>query len=178
MENTSAKKKLFNIKLNIGNKIFGGFLILIVLFAINALIIFRTGNNIDNNVMISSQTVNPSKDAINELITLAHRSRMLATNWVFLQTNDEDKNALRFIVNGEYKTVKEKIEKLMVNWDADSLSADFKKDSAQRVLMTRAFHKFDSLLSGTQENIMNTLTGFDSYEDLPPNCWRAITWTK
>ncbi|MFN7328720.1 MAG: hypothetical protein ACK5UP_04370, partial [Bacteroidota bacterium] len=105
MENTSAKKKLFNIKLNIGNKIFGGFLILIVLFAINALIIFRTGNNIDNNVMISSQTVNPSKDAINELITLAHRSRMLATNWVFLQTNDEDKNALRFIVNGEYKTV-------------------------------------------------------------------------
>jgi PAS domain S-box-containing protein len=165
MENTSAKKKLFNIKLNIGNKIFGGFLILIVLFAINALIIFRTGNNIDNNVMISSQTVNPSKDAINELITLAHRSRMLATNWVFLQTNDEDKNALRFIVNGEYKTVKEKIEKLMVNWDADSLSADFKKDSAQRVLMTRAFHKFDSLLSGTQENIMNTLTGFDSYED-------------
>lgn len=165
MENTSAKKKLSNIKLNIGNKIFGGFLILIVLFAINALIIFRTGNNIDNNVMISSQTVNPSKDAINELITLAHRSRMLATNWVFLQTNDEDKNALRFIVNGEYKTVKEKIEKLMVNWDADSLSADFKKDSAQRVLMTRAFHKFDSLLSGTQENIMNTLTGFDSYED-------------
>ncbi|MFM7850670.1 MAG: PAS domain S-box protein [Flammeovirgaceae bacterium] len=164
MENFSARK-IFNMKLNIGNKIFGGFLILIVLFAINAIIIFRTGNNINDNVMISFQTVNPSKDAINELITLAHRTRMLATNWVFLQTNDEDKNALRFIVNGEYKTLKEKIEKLMVNWDADSLDVNFKKDSAQRMLMKHAFQKFDSLLSGTQENIMNTLEGFDSYED-------------
>lgn len=164
MENSSTKKGL-NIKLNIGNKIFGGFLILIVLFAINATIIFRTGNNIDNNVMVSKETVNPSKDAINELITLAHRSRMLATNWVFLQTNDEDKNALRSIVNGEYKGVKEKIEKLMVNWDADSLESTFKKDSSQRVLMTKAFHKFDTLLIGTEQNIMNTLTGFDSYED-------------
>jgi PAS domain S-box-containing protein len=164
MENPTEKKR-FSFKLNIGNKIFGGFLILIILFAVNAAIIFRTGNNIDNNVMSSSQTINPSKDAINELITLAHRSRMLATNWVFLQTNDEDKNALRFIVKGEYRTTKEKIEKLMVNWDMDSLKSTFRKDSSQKVLMTKAFHKFDSLLSGTEENIMNTLTGFDSYED-------------
>ncbi|MFM7429391.1 MAG: hypothetical protein ACKO1F_05765, partial [Flammeovirgaceae bacterium] len=164
MENPSKKKSL-NIKLNIGNKIFGGFLILIVLFAINATIIFRTGSTINNNVMVSKETVNPLRDAINELITLAHRSRMLATNWVFLQTNDDDKNALRSIVNGEYKGLKEKIEKLMVNWDADSLESTFKKDSSQRVLMTKALHKFDTLLIGTEENIMNALTGFDSYED-------------
>lgn len=161
----STEKKQSSFRLTIGNKIFGGFLILIILFAVNAAIIFRTGNNIDNNVMSSSQTVNPSKDAINELITLAHRSRMLATNWVFLQTNDDDKNALRYVISGEYPSIKERIQKLMVNWDADSLESNFKRDSSQRVLMTRAFHKFDSLLSGTQENIMNTLTGFDSYED-------------
>jgi PAS domain S-box-containing protein len=164
MENPSKNKSL-NIKLNIGNKIFGGFLILIVLFAINATIIFRTGNTINNNVMVSKETVNPLRDAINELITLVHRSRMLATNWVFLQTNDDDKNALRSIVNGEYKGLKEKIEKLMVNWDADSLESTFKKDSSQRVLMTKALYKFDTLLIGTEENIMNALTGFDSYED-------------
>ena len=67
MEKSTDKKK-FNIRLKIGNKIFGGFLILIALFAINASIIFLTGNNIDKNVMISSQVVNPSKDAINELL--------------------------------------------------------------------------------------------------------------
>jgi CHASE3 domain sensor protein len=164
MENAPTKKK-FNIRIKIGNKIFGGFLILIALFAINASIIFLTGNKIDNSVMSSSQTVNPSKDAINELITLVHRSRMLSTNWVFLQTNDEDKAALRQILSLEYPANKERIKKLMKNWDADSTSSTFKKDSSQRVLMTKAFHKFDSLLSGTSENIVNTLTGFDAYED-------------
>ncbi len=164
MENSPTKKK-FNIRLKIGNKIFGGFLILIALFAINASIIFLTGNKIDNSVMSSSQTVNPSKDAINELITLVHRSRMLSTNWVFLQTNDEDKAALRQILSLEYPSNKERIKKLIKNWDADSTSSTFKKDSSQRVLMTKAFHKFDSLLSGTSENIVNTLTGFDAYED-------------
>jgi GAF domain-containing protein/HAMP domain-containing protein len=164
MENSSPSKK-FKLRLKIGNKIFGGFLILIVLFAANAFIIFLTGSNIDKNVMSSSEVVNPSKDAINELITLVHRSRMLATNWVFLQTNDEDKRALETIVRLEYPSNKEKIQKLMKNWDADSLSATFKKDSSQRALMTQAFQKYDELLKGTQESIMNTLTGFDAYED-------------
>jgi CHASE3 domain sensor protein len=160
-----TKKKGFNIRLKIGNKIFGGFLVLIALFTINASIIFLTGNKIDSSVMLSSETINPSKDAINELITLVHRSRMLATNWVFLQTNDDDKAALRQIISLEYPANKERITKLMKNWDADSTAANFKKDSSQRSLMTRAFHKFDSLLSGTSENIINTLTGFDAYED-------------
>ncbi len=164
METTSPAKR-FKLRLKIGNKIFGGFLILIVLFAANAFIIFLTGNNIDRNVMSASQVVSPSKDAINELITLVHRSRMLATNWVFLQTNDDDKRALEAIVRLEYPANKQKIQSLMKSWDADSLSSTFKKDSSQRALMTQAFEKFDQLLKGTQESIMNTLTGFDAYED-------------
>jgi GAF domain-containing protein/HAMP domain-containing protein len=163
MENTPLRK--FNIRLSIGNKIVGGFLVLIALFAVNASIIFLTGNKIDKSVMSSSQTINPSKDAINELITLVHRSRMLATNWVFLQTNDDDKAALRQIISLEYPSNKERIVKLMKNWDSDSTSSTFKKDSSQRSLMMRAFHKFDSLLAGTSENVINTLTGFDAYED-------------
>lgn len=159
------KSGKFKIKLKIGNKIFGGFIILIVLFAINASIIFLTVNSIDGNVALSSQTVNPSKDAINELITLVHRSRMLATNWVFLQTNDDDKNAFREIIKLEYPANKDRIEKLMKNWDADSASSEFNADSSQRKLMTKAFGKFDSLLAGAEENIVTKLRGFDDYED-------------
>jgi CHASE3 domain sensor protein len=164
MENSPAKKKS-SIRFKIGNKIFGGFLILIILFAINALIIFRTGNSIDRNVLLSSETVNPSKDAINEMITLVHRTRMLSTNWVFLQTNEDDKAALRQIIKLEYPAIKDRIEKLMKNWDADKNEATFKKDSAQTVLMTKTFLKFDSLKKGIEDNIINTLTGFDAYED-------------
>ncbi len=163
MENPVSGK--FKIRLKIGNKIFGGFIILIVLFAINAFIIFLTVNNIDQNVALSSQTVNPSRDAINELITLVHRSRMLVTNWVFLQTNDDDKNALRQILSFEYPANKDKIQKLMQNWDADSTSGTFNKDSSQRALMTKAFAKFDELLTGAEENIITKLRDFDDYED-------------
>ncbi|MBS1488736.1 MAG: PAS domain S-box protein [Bacteroidetes bacterium] len=163
MENNLLSK--LKIRLSIGNKIFSGFTILIVLFAINALIIFMTINTINKNVEMSSQVVNPSKDAINELVTLVHRSRMLITNWVFLQTNDDDKKALQFIISHEYKVTKEKIEKLMKSWDADSTSSKFKKDSSQRTLMTRAFGKYDSLLSGAQINIINTLSKFEDYDD-------------
>lgn len=163
MENDTKSK--FKLRLSIGNKIFGGFTILIVLFAINAIIIFFTVNTIDNKVAMSSQVVNPSKDAINELVTLVHRSRMLITNWVFLQTNDDDKNALKYIISHEYPGVKERIQKLMKNWDADSAAAGFKKDSSQRVMMTKAFGKYDSLLKGSTDNIINTLRKFEDYED-------------
>lgn len=163
MENDTKSK--FKLRLTIGNKIFGGFTILIVLFAINAIIIFFTVNTIDNKVAMSSQVVNPSKDAINELVTLVHRSRMLITNWVFLQTNDDDKNALKYIISHEYPGVKERVQKLMKNWDADSASAGFKKDSSQRVMMKKAFGKYDSLLKGATENIINTLRKFEDYED-------------
>ncbi|HEV8513514.1 MAG TPA: GAF domain-containing protein, partial [Cyclobacteriaceae bacterium] len=106
-----------------------------------------------------------SKDAINELVTLVHRSRMLITNWVFLQTNDDDKKALQYIISHEYQGVKDKIKILMKSWDADSTSKNFKKDSSQRVMMKKAFGKYDSLLKGSTDNIINTLRRFEDYED-------------
>lgn len=160
-----ATNSKFKLRLSIGNKIFGGFTILIVLFAINALIIFITVNTIDNKVALSSNVVNPSKDAVNELVTLVHRSRMLITNWVFLQTNEDDKKALQFIISHEYGVTHDKLKKLMVNWDADSTSSTYKKDSSQRFLMNRAFNKYDSLLKGAQENIINALAKFEDYDD-------------
>ena len=161
-KNTTSR---FNFRLTIGNKIFGGFTILILLFAINAFIIFITVNTIDNQVALSSQVVNPSKDAVNEFVTLVHRTRMLTTNWVFLQANEDDKKALQYIFKYEYKTLRERIEKLMVNWDADSLASTFKKDSSQRVMMHKVFRKYDSLKKSAEDNVINALKSFDDYED-------------
>src|SRR5690349_15993501 len=109
---SESKAKGFQIK--IGTKIFGGFLILIFLFAFIASIIFATVNNINGIVKHSSQVVNPMRDAINEWITQVHRSRMLITNWVFLSANEDDKNALRYVISNEYPDVKTKINRLMV----------------------------------------------------------------
>jgi PAS domain S-box-containing protein len=148
-----GKKSRF--RLTIGNKILGGFLILIILFIVNGVIIFWKGNVIDSVVNSSSQVYRPSQDAIQDFILMVTRSKMLVTNWVYLQTNQEDKNALKLLQDNEYPAIHEKIKKLMTTWESDS----------QRRHMDTVFLKFDTLLNVQRESIMANLQSFEHYED-------------
>ncbi|WP_238354584.1 PAS domain S-box protein [Fulvivirga marina] len=142
------------MKFKIGNKIFGGFLILIVLFVLNASIIFYNGNVIDQVVNRSSEVIRPSKEAINDFILLVTRSKMLITNWVYLQSNTDDKDALRDLHEFDYPELKEDITGLMVNWEIDS----------QKQLMDSVFTEFDKLLK-VEKEVMGQLVTFENYED-------------
>ncbi|HEU5291470.1 MAG TPA: PAS domain S-box protein [Cyclobacteriaceae bacterium] len=148
------EKKRFRIRFTIGNKILAGFLSLIILFIINATIIFFTGNNIDKVVEQSSQNIRPSKDAINELILMVTRSKMLITNWVYLQSNTDDKQALRELHGNYYPELKDKVTKLMPQWENDS----------QRWLMDTVFIKFEAMMEA-QKSVMSQLVTFENYED-------------
>ena len=149
------EKKKFKIRFTIGNKILAGFLSLIVLFIINASIIFFTGNNIDKVVEQSSQNIRPSKDAINELILMVTKSKMLITNWVYLQSNTDDKQALRDLHAYDYPALKERVQKLMPQWESDS----------QKMLMDTVFSKFEIMIK-TQKEVMSQLVTFENYEDM------------
>ena len=149
------EKKKLRLRLTIGNKILGGFLILIALFIVNGAIIFWKGNVIDNVVNSSSQVYRPSQDAIKDFILMVTRSKMLVTNWVYLQTNQEDKNALRQLQDYEYPAIRETITKLMPTWESDS----------QRLWMDTVFLKFDTLLNAQKQSIMANLQSFENYED-------------
>ncbi len=153
MEEEKDKRK-FRFRLTIGNKILGSFIILIVLFIIVGSIIFGNGSRIDNAVLSSRDNYRPSKDAINEFILLVTQSRMLVTNWVYLQTNEEDKKALRLLQESDYPDLRKEIERLYQHWPL-----------AQRLSMDRIFHDFDSLISLQREEIMANLQSFDNYED-------------
>jgi hypothetical protein len=111
-----VKNKSFRLRLTIGNKILGSFIVLIALFIIVVSIIFGNGNTIDNVVKSSRDIYRPSKDAINEFVLLVTRSRMLVTNWVYLQTNSEDKIALRQLQDTDYPALRKRIETLSQNW--------------------------------------------------------------
>lgn len=154
MENQESKKK--GIRIGIGQKILGGFIVLIVLFVINAAIIFSVGNVISGVATKSADTYRPSKDALNEFILTVTKAKMLVTNWVYLQTNQDDKQALRQLQDFDYPALKDKIQKLMVNWESDS----------QRMMMDTIFHEFDTLLSIQKETIMANLQTFENYEDM------------
>jgi PAS domain S-box-containing protein len=148
------EKKRFRFRLTIGNKILGSFIILIALFIIVVSIIFGNGNTIDNVVRSSRDIYRPSKDAVNEFILLVTRSRMLVTNWVYLQTNSEDKIALRELQDSDYPALRKRLESLARNWEND-----------QRLRMDTVLHHFDSLITIQRESIMANLQSFENYED-------------
>ncbi len=148
-------KKKSSIRLTIGNKILASFLVLIILFVVNVFIIVSRGNVIDNAVNRSSEVDRPSKDAINKFELLVNRSKMLVTNWVYLQTNQEDKNALKQLQENDYPELYDDIKKLMPMWESDS----------QRKWMDTVFLKFDTLISVQRETIMANLQTFENYED-------------
>jgi PAS domain S-box-containing protein len=154
MEDVSVKKKS-RMRLTIGKKILGGFLILIALFIVNGLIIFWKGNVIDSVVNSSAQVYRPSQDAIRDLMLMVTRSKMLVTNWVYLQTNQEDKNALKQLQDYEYPALQKNITDLMPTWESDS----------QRRWMDTVFLKFDTLLNVQKQSIMANLQSFENYED-------------
>lgn len=149
------EKKKARVRLTIGNKILLGFAALMILYIINAAIIFFTRNTINQIVTNSSEVVRPSQDGINNLILLVTRSKMLATNWVYLQTNQEDKQALRNLKNYEYPELADEIRTLMPKWESDS----------QRMMMDTVFTKFDVMLKVQEDGIMSQLVSFDNYED-------------
>src|SRR6185503_16868155 len=148
------QKKKFRFRLTIGNKILGSFIILIALFILVVSIIFNSGNTIDNVVRSSRDNYRPSRDAVNEFILLVTRSRMLVTNWVYLQTNQEDKTSLRQLQETDYPSLRKRIQQLSQNWDEE-----------QRLRMDTVFNHFDSLINIQRESIMANLQTFENYED-------------
>jgi PAS domain S-box-containing protein len=153
MEEKEQKK--LRLRLTIGNKILGGFIILIALFIVNGAIIFWKGKFIDRVVNSSSENYRPSQDAIQDFILLVTRAKMLATNWVYLQTNQEDKDALKKLQKTDYPVLQNRFEKLIPQWESEE----------QRLSMDTVFVKFDSLIKIQQESIMAPLQSFENYED-------------
>ncbi len=144
-----------NFRFTLGRKIFGSFLLLIIFFIINTVIIFNTGSNVNDLITYSSQSVRPSSEKINQLMSLVSRSKMLITNWVNLPSNVENKEELISLHNIEYPKLKEELIGLTINWENDSL-----KQSMDQIIQD-----YDRILAIQKDEIMAALSTFDDYED-------------
>ncbi len=142
------------IRFSIGNKIFGGFLVLIILFVVNAATIFYNGNKIDDVVNKSGEIIRPSQEIINDFILLVTRSKMLVINWVYVQSNTDDKEALKDLHNFEYPQLKDNLTQLRESWELDS----------QKQELDSVFAEFEKLLA-VEQDIMDQLVTFENYED-------------
>jgi PAS domain S-box-containing protein len=143
-----------NFRFTIGNKILGGFITLILIFIVYAGITIFTVSQNSNLTQTNSNVIKPSLTSIKDFNLLIINSKMLVTNWVYLQSNETDKASLRKIHEEEYPAMKEKISALKENWE----------DEDQRLDMDTVFNEFESVLE-VQKEIMGSLVTFEDYED-------------
>ena len=142
------------IRFTIRNKIIYGFLSLIVIFsgyAIYTVFTVEKGNTI---IQKSLNDVNPTKDAITEFMFLVTQSKMLITNWVYLQTDEVDKRALENLHSSGYPELKERLNRL----------AFYIAENKELPALDTIYDQFEAILS-VEKDIMNDLQGFDDYED-------------
>lgn len=99
----------------------------------------------------------PSVSALQQLNNLVIRSKMLITNWVNVQIENEDKGKLKILIKDEYPELKKNLNALAVEWNKDD------KESIGTI-----FTWLDELVAN-HEYIMSQLNSFDSYENLQKN---------
>ncbi|HSZ24931.1 MAG TPA: PAS domain S-box protein [Cytophagaceae bacterium] len=141
-------------KFGIRQKVYLGFSLLIVLFVTNAIVSLITLDKNRKLIAEISQVVDPSLESMEEFTLMVNKSKMLSTNWVFMKTNEEDKKALRKLIDIEYPTLKSKILKLKTKWKDKKVSDE----------MDAVLKDFDKLVAAEEEAI-SLLPDFESYED-------------
>jgi len=144
-----------NLRFTIGNKILFGFITLILIFIIYAGITVLTVGANSNIIKTNSTVIKPSLTSIKDFNVLIIRSKMLVTNWVYLQGNEADKESLTILHEEEYPMLKEQITGLMSKWN----------DSSQVAQMDSVFADFEELLAIQKMEVMEKLVSFDDYQD-------------
>lgn len=141
-------------RFTIGRKIFGGFIFLITIFVLYAAVSIYTINRSNQVVSENTNIIAPSVKAIDEFILLVTESKMLITNWVYLQNNIEDKEALRELHNFRYPELKNKLTDLQPLWE----------DSLQIKTVDSLIIDFEQLIE-IEKDVMSQLVTFEDYED-------------
>lgn len=141
-------------RFTIGRKIFGGFIFLITIFILNAAVSIFTINKSKQVISESDDVIAPSVKAIDEFILLVTESKMLITNWVYLQNNSDDKEALKDLHNFRYPELKNKLTSLQPQWE----------DSLQIKKVDSLMIDFEQLIE-IEKDVMSQLVSFEDYED-------------
>ena len=114
--------------ISIRNRIYWSFLILVLLFVINGLVTNFTLNKSKKLSEHISTLIDPAQQGLSDFRSLLIESKMYTTNWVFLRSNQEDKQALKQLHNVKYPALKQKLNSLFTRLGQPKMT-----DSLQRV---------------------------------------------
>ncbi len=145
---------LRGIRFNISTQIFLGFIVLIILLIINAVVSFLTLKDNTNLSSKISTVIAPSQKAMEDFTKLVIESKMLATNWVFLRDKKSDKDALMEIHTRRYPEIRNRIRNLLPEWENLSMVNE----------MNVLFKNFEKVIDD-EKDIMGSLAEFEDYDN-------------
>jgi len=109
----------------------------------------------------------PYLEDLEDFDILFLQSKMYATNWVFLQYSQRDKDLLKKIHKDDYKQLKKRIEISLKDISRFEFEDNYKDQDSLRLI----FEDFEKLLL-SQREIMDLLQNFDDYQN-PQNLLSA-----
>jgi signal transduction histidine kinase len=139
---------------SIRNRIYWSFLVLVALFVINGLVTNFTLNKSKKLSGHISTVIDPSQQGLSDFRSLLIESKMYTTNWVFLRSNQEDKQALRLLHQTKYPDLKKRLTTLFIQLGDPKMT-----DSLRQV-----FKEFEDLLM-IEKRVMASLGKFTDYDD-------------
>jgi len=142
------------MNVSIKKRIYWSFFLLVFLFVANGIASLITLNNNRKLSEHVSIVINPSLQSLENLEDLLIVSKMYTTNWVFLRSNQDDKDALKRLHEVDYPTLKVKLNLLSGKWDNKHMV-----DSLNKI-----YTGFEQLLV-IEKGIMSSLNKFEDYDD-------------
>ena len=137
---------------SIRKKLIGGFSLLTLLFIANATVSLFTLNKSAAIIQQNVEVADPSTLALRDLRSAIISSKGYITNWVYQQSNQEDKDALKQLHVTGYPKIKENISSLKTHWP-----------ESQHKLVDSVLTQYDTVQI-KQKEIMTDLATFEDYE--------------
>lgn len=133
------------------------YIVFIIVIGISVFNAIYSSTNISKNEEATSKIMIvdvPSLQNLENMNLLITKSKMYCTNWVYLESNKEEKEMLKTLQRIEYPVLKGNIKVLMRSWKAQ----------ADIDTMNKIFKEFEQMMID-QKNLMSTLVRFEDYQD-------------
>ncbi len=147
-------KRSFPLFVTIKSRLYLGFFLLVLLFIVNGvitLVVLQKNKNLSNHI---STVIDPATNSLIELNQVVIESKMLSSNWVFVRSNKEDKDALLNIHSTRYPQLRSRLNELTPQLFDKAIN-----DSLQKM-----YADFDQLIV-VQKEIIAALNSFESYDN-------------
>jgi signal transduction histidine kinase/DNA-binding response OmpR family regulator len=140
--------------ISLKRRIYLSFSLLVSLFIISGTFTVITLDNIKHSYNHLSQVADPSLQSMDDFKKMMLESKMYTTNWVFLRSSQEDKDALQKLFDHDYKELQSKLNRYAAQWMYKSC-----RDSLEKI-----YTGFGQLLV-VEKNITGSLRSFSDYDD-------------